>query len=85
MDKVFIYSRAPQDREFVISYAIDKDKHTLTNHTSSSLEWAKHDMGVGSDWKHEIYAEKFPNGYDLVWLGLNAVDLAEQDNQIIFR
>ena len=70
MDKIFIYACAPKDGGFVISYAIDKNQETLAIHMSSSLEWAKHDMGIGSDWKHDVYKEKYPNGYDLVWLGL---------------
>ena len=75
MDKVFIYARAPKDGEFVISYAIDKDKNTLANHMSSNLAWARHDMGLESDWKHDVYTEKFPDGYELVWLGLlNTLD-----------
>lgn len=71
MDKIFIYARKPEGGSFVVSYAITKDNNeVLASHLSTNLEWAKHDMGVNSDWKHDVYMEKFPNGYELIWLGM---------------
>jgi hypothetical protein len=48
--------------------AIAEDGHCLAGHLSSSLGWAQHDIGITSDWKHENYAEHYPDGYELVWL-----------------
>lgn len=42
---------------------------SITNHLSSGETWCKHDMGITSDWKHDIYNEMYPDGYELVWLG----------------
>lgn len=52
----------------VISIALAEDGHVLTTHSSSTAEWAQHDMGITSDWKHDIYAEHYPAGYDLKWI-----------------
>ena len=70
MDKVFIYAYPSGFKQYVVVQAIDKDRHGIASHMSSNLTWAQHDMGIGSDWKHDIYSEKYPNGYELVWLGL---------------
>lgn len=40
----------------------------LATHLSSSIEWSKHDLGLTSDWKHHIYSEACPDGYELVWI-----------------
>lgn len=46
----------------------DKFK-VIESHWSSGVEWTKHDMGITSDWKHDVYKELYPEGYELVWLG----------------
>lgn len=48
--------------------AIAEDGHCLAQHWSSSLWYAKHDMGLTSDWKHDRYAAHCPDGYDLEWV-----------------
>ena len=54
----------------VISTALAEDGHALAGHLSSSEGWAQHDMGLGgSTWKHDRYAEHYPDGYELVWVG----------------
>ena len=78
MDKVFIFAYHFGSGQDVVACAMDKERNGIANHLSSNLTWAQHDMGIGSDWKHEIYAEKFPNGYELVWLGL-----IEDDKQMV--
>jgi hypothetical protein len=49
-------------------YALCEDGHGICGHASSSIEWAKHDLGLTSDWKHVLYAKYCPEGYELVWV-----------------
>lgn len=62
----FVNSGAGTDWQEVI--AIAEDGHCLASHISSSQLWARHDIGVTSDWKHEHYKEHYPSGYELIWL-----------------
>lgn len=48
--------------------AFSEDGELLAFHCSSSVNWSKHDMGLISDWKHGIYKEKYPDGYELEWI-----------------
>ena len=52
----------------VIGYALSEDGEILASHVSSNRDYAKHDMGWTSGWKHDHYKEKYPNGYELVWV-----------------
>lgn len=57
-----------------IGYALAEDGECLASHWSSGVNWSKHDMGLTSDWKHDIYAKKYPDGYDLVWIDYGDLD-----------
>jgi len=48
--------------------AVAEDGKVLAGHCSSHRQWAIHDIGITSDWKHEHYKEHYPDGYELVWL-----------------
>lgn len=52
----------------VMGYALAEDGTGIASHLSSSVGFAKHDMGLSSDWKHEHYREHAPDGYELVWI-----------------
>lgn len=53
-----------------MGYAINVDpKKVIVTHYSSGINWTQHDMGITSDWKHDIYQTLYPDGYELVWLG----------------
>jgi len=52
----------------VIGQALAEDGEGLASHLSSNESWAKHDMGLRGDRKHEIYKEHYPDGYELVWI-----------------
>lgn len=52
----------------VVGYAMSEDGSALASHVSSNESFSKHDMGVTSDWKHQIYEKKYPDGYEIVWL-----------------
>ena len=49
--------------------ALAEDGTVLSWHFSSNATFSKQDMGVTSDKKHDIYAEHYPKGYNVVWLG----------------
>lgn len=63
----------------VIGYAVDgivideedgKEKlNCIASHVSSGETFCKHDMGLTSNWKHDIYKELHPDGYELEFLG----------------
>lgn len=48
--------------------ALDENGKCAAGHVSSSLGFAKHDIGVTSDWKHDKYRELYPQGYELEWV-----------------
>lgn len=50
-------------------FAYSENKELITSHYSSGINWTMHDMGITSDWKKAIYEEKYPEGYELIWLG----------------
>lgn len=52
----------------VIGYAVAEDGEGLASHLSSGEGYARHDMGITGTWKHDAYAAKYPDGYDLVWV-----------------
>ena len=54
--------------------ALAEDGTGLTGHISSHTKWAKHDLGLTSNWKHEIYGEHYPKGYELIWIDNPATD-----------
>ena len=48
--------------------ALSEDGHFVSGHLSSSIGWAKHDIGIDSSWKHDIYKQYYPEGFELVWV-----------------
>jgi hypothetical protein len=48
--------------------AMAEDGHVLAGHCSSHELWAKHDIGLTSDWKHEQYKAHYPDGYEVEWV-----------------
>jgi hypothetical protein len=49
--------------------ALAEDGHVLAEHVSSSVSWAKHDIGIGSTWKHEVYDQHYGSGnWELEWI-----------------
>jgi len=63
----------------VIGQALAEDGEGLASHLSSNESWAKHDMGLRGDRKHEIYKEHYPDGYELVWIDDPSTDPRWQD------
>lgn|GEM_PF-5189722 len=47
----------------------------LCSHSCSTAGWVLHDMGVeGSDWKHDVYDEACPDGWELEYRGAITLD-----------
>lgn len=75
---------------FILDEKDGKEKlNCLTGHLSSGEEWFKHDMGITSDWKHDIYEKHYPDGYNLEYLGcfrdidevINIIKEKESENE----
>lgn len=75
--KIFIISYKSGDD--VISSALAEDGHVLSGHLSSSYGFAKHDMRLSSNWKHEYYSKHYPDGYELVDLVTCTVEELRQN------
>ena len=58
----------------VLGRAMAEDGTGLASHLSSGPNYSKHDMGLTSDWKHEIYNEKYPDGFELEWIDEENLD-----------
>lgn len=71
--KIFIFCVAAQGFGFgdVLGRALAEDGTVLASHVSSSESFAKYDMGAR---KHDAYAAKYPDGYELVWLSKSEMD-----------
>lgn len=71
--KIFIYA-IPQGKdpttkeELYLGYALCEDGAPLASHLSASIKWVKHDMGLTSLLKHDIYREHCQNNYELEWV-----------------
>jgi len=61
----------------VYGRALAEDGTGLDGHLSSNETFSKHDMGLTSIWKHEIYREHYPNGYELEWIDAKDLDTHE--------
>lgn len=59
----------------LIVSALAEDGTHLAGHCSSSEGWAKHDIGMNSEWKHEQYYKHYPDGFELVWLERDELDM----------
>jgi hypothetical protein len=51
-----------------------EDGECICEHCSSSPWYAKHDIGFNSEWKHEKYLAKYPQGFQLIWLEQEDMD-----------
>lgn len=52
----------------VLGQALAEDGTAVAGHLSSGVNFAKHDMGLTSDWHHEQYRAHYPHGFDLEWV-----------------
>jgi hypothetical protein len=68
MSKIFCFVNSQPMPDWLNVVAISEDGDCLAGHVSSNASWAKHDIGVTSNWKHEHYKEKYPDGYEVIWV-----------------
>lgn len=61
--------------------ALTSDGECLAQHISSSVGWAKHDIGIGSHFHHDDYKTASPDGYELSWID----DIRAEDNPQEFK
>lgn len=66
--KIYCFVNSGHGTDWQCGMAMAEDGTCLAEHVSSHVEWAKHDLGIGSDWKHDAYRAHYPDGYELVWL-----------------
>lgn len=58
----------------VMACALAEDGTSLANHLSSSADFAKHDIGLTSDWHHDDYRAHYPDGYEVEWIDYEDLD-----------
>ena len=68
MPKIFLFVNSGHGTDWQCGAALSEDGEFLAGHVSSSLGFARHDMGLTSDRKHEHYKERYPDGFELVWV-----------------
>lgn len=78
MKKIYCFVNSGKGTDWQIVIALCEDGHCLASHCSSNEGWAKHDIGIGSDWKHDKYKEHCPEGFELIWIN-DAADSKEVD------
>ncbi len=88
--KIFCWVNSGRDTDMQMVCAMAEDGTGLAGHCSSSEHWARHDIGMTSDWKHDLYRKHYPDGYELEWVsdakpGQHAgIDAAYAKNQAIY-
>ena len=67
--KIYLHAFETEMRDWFNGIAMAEDGEVVANHVSSSIDWAKHDLGFfNSDWQHQHYLKHCPEGYELVWV-----------------
>lgn len=78
MSKIYVYTadRFPRAADGdLVCVAIAEDGAFLASHISSKADFARWDMGVSSDRKHDRYQKHYPEGYEVVDL----IELSEEE------
>ncbi|SOK59234.1 hypothetical protein [Yersinia phage fHe-Yen9-03] len=61
MKKIFVVPNG--ESNFGVSMvALTEDGDCIAGHLSSNTTWGRHDMGIGSDWKHDLYDKEYGAG-----------------------
>ena len=74
MKKIYCWVNSGAGTEWQHVMAMCEDGEVLAGHLSSNRTWAMHDIGITSDWKHDLYQEHCPDGYELEWIDHNDVN-----------
>lgn len=63
--KIFIFNNGGREGWYS-ARALCEDGHFIAGHICSYDCFIDHDMGITSNWKHDVYDKHFPEGWDLV-------------------
>jgi len=66
--KIFCFVNSGKGTDCQAVMALCADGVFLASHISSSEGFARHDIGITSDWKHDTYKKHCPEGFDLEWV-----------------
>jgi hypothetical protein len=66
-NKIFAFIEQINAMGYIVTSVAD-DGNVLASHCSSSESYAKHDIGINSKWKHDLYDKHFPNGWEIEWV-----------------
>lgn len=90
MNKIYAWINSEPLNNCIQVQAITDDGCWIASHISSDEAWAKHDIGITSARKHEVYNKYFPNGWEIEWIDheyifthpglLAALDKSRADN-----
>lgn len=76
LPKIFIWAEQYNlNGDQICACATAEDGTKLAEHWCSTRLWVRHDMGITSSKKHQVYNEHYPNGYKIVDL----VDLSSEE------
>lgn len=65
LPKIFIFNNGGSPGWYS-AQALSEDGYFLAGHICSEDGWIDHDMGITSDWKHDVYNKHYPGGWELV-------------------
>ncbi|QXO12669.1 hypothetical protein pEaSNUABM49_00432 [Erwinia phage pEa_SNUABM_49] len=77
MKKIFV---VPNGESYfgVSMVALTEDGDCIAGHLSSNTTWGRHDMGIGSDWKHDLYDKEYGAGqWELLYADDEVMDSEE--------
>lgn len=65
--KIFVFCNSCSP-EWHVGLALGEDGRALASHVSSDHRFLMHDMGLVGNWKHEVYNDAYPDGWELEWV-----------------
>jgi hypothetical protein len=75
--KIFLFCEPAGSHGDVGAHALAEDGTGLGGHLSSNVSFAKHDIGLTSDWHHDDYRKHYPDGYEVEWIDSKDLDTHE--------
>lgn len=66
--RIYCFINSGKGTDMCSGMAMAEDGHVLAGHLSSSEFWARYDLGLTSDRKHDEYRKHYPDGYELEWV-----------------